>query len=216
MLGLRGAIRAATSLALAAAGLCLAGPALAQQPTSSKGPGGGFGKRDAFVLSVERILGFQDQNYGDASLDSTGFHPVLWAQLGLFDVSEGGLTWGTLVGFTHVRATDGDSSFSIFTLLPRVGYAGSTTDSFGFWIRGGPGGRLIADHDAGESRYTVSLGGELYGVITPAPHVGILIGPHAEFNLFGGDSEDCPPGQDCPDPEYQSLGLTIGLMGEFW
>lgn len=191
--------------ALCAGAVLLPGEAWAQ-------PAHGFGEEDTFVLSVERIFGFQSQDFGDdddsPSIDSTGLYPPLWGNLGFFSVSEGGLSFGTTVGLTHLSGDlfDEDESVTMVRLGPRVGYAGGThTPVFGYWVRGGPSTLMFFSDDSETYTFAVSL--EAYAVIRPVSHFGVLVGPHADIHLYGKSEDE--------DAEYSSIGLTVGLMGEF-
>ena len=195
----------ATAIAAASAVLTFSPPSRAQAADA------GFGNRDAFVLSVERIAGFQSQDFGgnSGSIDTLGFQPLYWGGLGLFGVWETGLTLGALIGATRIDSEifgDENETITLLQLRPRIGYAGTLQKNFGFWVRGGPTYIMAFSDDEDEDASRIlALGGELYAVITPVPHVGILFGPHAEFHVTGTD-----------DDEYSSYGLTLGLMGEFW
>jgi hypothetical protein len=196
-------------VAVAAATGVLLWPSIAeaQEPQSQR-----FGERDAFVFSVERILGFQQQDLGERTYDSMGLQPLYWGNVGLFGIWDSGLTFGATFGFTYLKSelfNDDDDGVAIMRVGPRIGYAGSTTTAgVGYWLRGGPSGLFaISDND---SDYAFAASIEAYAVFTPVPHLGILVGPHADFHLFGdevdGESES----------EFSSFGLTVGVMGVFW
>lgn len=171
-----------------------------------------FGQRDEFIFSVERIFGFQNQKFDDdgGSYEATGFHPLYWAGLGLFSVSSSGLSFGALLGATRFEydlgGSDEEVSATVLQLRPRIGYGGTEKEGrFGYWVRVGPGALFAFSED--DSQQAFSVGGEGYVVLFPAPHVGILVGPHADFHLAGsGDG----------DPYYRTYGLTAGIMGEFY
>ena len=181
-------------------------------------PVGGFGARDSFAFSVERVFGFQTQDFGDgdddATIDSVGLYPFLWGNVGFFAVRDGGLSFGTTLGVGHLTspALDDDTTLTFVRVGPRIGYAGHvpTTPWFGYWLRGGPSLMLafIDDEDDDATSYAIAATLEAYAVMTPVPHFGVLLGPHVDIHLFG-DAE----GEDFV---YRSYGLTLGLMGEFW
>lgn len=186
--------------AVALALLATAAPARAQET------GRRFGDRDETIVSVERMLGFQNQQLDEdgGSIDATGFQPFLWGSLGIFGMGSSGLSFGVLLGFSRLEDEDGDG-ISVGQLRPRIGYGGTEREGrFGFWVRGGPS--LVYLHSESNDGYAFAAGGEAYAVVFPAPHVGVLLGPHAEFHLAGGGDGD---------PYYKSVGLTVGLMGEF-
>lgn len=198
-------------------------PALAQETPAR------FGQRDELIVSIERLFGFQSVDYGGdgGSVDTTGFQPYWWAGLGVFSMSSSGLNFGALFGVTRIQLEDDDSSLTgnIFQLRPRIGYGGTDKEGrFGYWVRLGPSaivtfsesestsstGQTRSDSSSG---YALGVGGEAYAVFFPAPHVGVLLGPHADFHLYGKDDNDDP---DDRDPEYSAFGLTAGIMGEFY
>ncbi|MCA9593035.1 MAG: hypothetical protein KC776_06985 [Myxococcales bacterium] len=208
-------------LSTLAFGLTLGLPAVAAaQQTKSH-----FGERDSFVVSIERIFGFQGQNLFGQNNDSIGFHPILWGNVGLFAVQSSGLSFGSTVGLAHVRDLTGDDkdSFTVARLGPRIGYAGWLKQGFGYWVRGGPSAMFLfskqENTDANGQKTTESQNMELfqlsleaYVVIAPTDHLGILVGPHADIHLFGLASDDV----DSDAKKYRSAGLTVGLMGDFW
>lgn len=191
----------------------LAGSASAQAPVA---PGkSGFGDRDAFVLSVERMFGYQQQEIDDRTHDSVGLHPVYWGHLGLFSVSQSGLTFGALLGASYLRLgsdssdplDDGDDTeVAILRVAPRIGYAGSVDAKVGYWLRAGPSA-LFAITEGNDAKL-FALGFEALAVVTPVAHVGILFGPNVDIHLYGRQGDE--------KTEYKALGLSAGLLGEFW
>ncbi|MBK7586015.1 MAG: hypothetical protein IPI67_38250 [Myxococcales bacterium] len=194
-------------------------PARAQ----SAAPGSHFGERDEFIFSVEKLFGFQNQKFSDdgGSYESKGFHPIYWGGVGLFSMSASGLNFGVLFGVTRFQFDLGDNKVTsnVIQLRPRIGYGGTEkAGRFGYWIRGGPTS-LIAfsknedtnstgnNSSENNSAYTFGVGAEAYAVFFPVPHVGILVGPHADFHIAGGGDGD---------PKYSAYGLTTGIMGEFY
>lgn len=188
------------------AALAWPSPSAAQEPEDV-----GFGNRDSFVFSVERIFGYQSQDLGETTIDSTGLYPTYWGNVGLFGVWSSGLTFGSTFGLTYLDGSlfdDDDEGIWFMRLGPRVGYAGSTdTKAFGYWLRGGPSVLFTASDD--DSTYALAASIEAYAVIQPVPHFGILLGPHADFHLVGEEEGD-------EETEFGSLGFTFGLMAEFW
>lgn len=197
----------------AALALFTSGAALAQDAPGAQG----FGRRDSFVFSVEHVAGFQtlelaigddDGDDNSPSLDSVGLHPTYWGNLGVFTISDSGLTFGAVLGVTQLLARDEDAledSITIVRVEPRIGYAGSTNQSFGYWVRGGPSVFVIESAEVG---YTFGFGAEAYAVITPVPHFGVLVGPTFDF-LPVGD-------YDGRDFTYSAFGISAGVMGEFY
>ncbi len=217
-----GARRPPTRPALAA--VCFAAIALLAAPASAQtnNPYGtraerGFGNRDSFVFSVENVFGFQHLEFGQSgssgttSIDTKVMHPFFWGNVGFFGVYDSGLSLGGLVGvtheFVHNDAFNPGHDFTILRLKPRVGYAGSVTPFFGYWVRGGPS---LFSTISGDSKVNIfSFGGEAYAVVSPVPHFGILIGPNADIYIYGRDNHG-------KKESLTAYGLTCGLMGEFW
>jgi hypothetical protein len=226
MMALR--IRTALGVATIAAGIATTPAARAQEAAAdTAGPaaapaGGGFGVRDSFALSVERIFGFQQQELGpdgaETEIDTVGLHPVLWGHLGLFKSLPGGLNYGAVLGVSHFRNLDDDETEpdgrTAFRVGPRIGYAQPLQDSLGYWVRGGPS--MLYLWQEGDTTDSVALGASLeaYAVITPWEHVHVLFGPHLDLHIWGKGEEEPVSGED--SFEYRSVGLTAGLMGEFW
>lgn len=192
-------------VALASAGFSAA-LCLATAPAHAQASGAHFGERGAFLFTVERVFGFQNQQFSEdgGSIDSTGYQPFFWGGVGLFGMSASGLSFGALLGLIRWEDDDGDA-VSVVQARPRIGYGGTEQQGrFGYWVRGGP--TLIYSHRESFDALASALGAEAYAVFFPARHVGILVGPHAEFNLAGtGDG----------DPYFKSVGLTAGILGEF-
>ncbi len=171
-----------------------------------------FGRHSALVLGVERIAGYQEQQFGDATVDSVGFHPLFWSGLGAHLETRSGFTFGALLGATHFTLTTRGTGNSVESLRktmiwfrPRVGYAGPLPGAFGYWVRLGPTGLLFADSDK-KTHKAISAGAEIYAVFHVAPHVGVLLGPNYELQLVA----------DVAASKYGSAGFTLGLIGELY
>lgn len=198
------------ALGVASALLISAAPALAQTGGTE------FGKRDEFVLSLERLLGFQSQEINQTSIDGFGFHPYLWGTVGLHSVQSSGLSLGALLGASYFRIPnpDGEDQSSTFLQLrPRIGYAGWLQKSLGYWVRIGPSLVTVLDHDEGETHYSFGVGGEAYVVIRLHEHVALLAGIHVDPSIVG---DEVDRGDETEETSFSTKGLTIGLMGEFF
>jgi hypothetical protein len=201
-MGMRASASALVVSAVLAFGTNAWGQEPAPQPVKS-----GFGKRDSFVFSLERVLGVQNQDFGgDFDIDSKALHPIFWGHLGLFAVNDGGFSAGALIGFSHLDL-DGDSSITIARLGPRLGYAGALTPSLGYWLRAGPSFLLLSSEE--DTSWALGVSIEPMAVITPVDHFGILFGIHADVHIVGEEEGD-------EESEYSSAGMSLGLMGEFW
>ncbi len=171
----------------------------------------GFGQRDAFVLSFENVLGFMSQTTGsdnrEESVASAGTIPsLIWGDIGLFGVSEGGFTYGALVGVEHWFLKGDD--LTILRLRPRIGYGTSFPKArrIGVWLRTGPSWMVVFEGDTRLNYLAWSIDGFI--VVKPAEHVGILCGPTADIHLIGRDNHG-------NSEKYQVIGLSVGLLGEF-
>jgi hypothetical protein len=113
-----------------------------------------------------------------------------------------GLSVGGSVGFftasgeveqeaNGVSQTEDTTSFSLFLLSPRVGYAFMFTPVFGIWPRGGVTFLSLTSEAAdgspksSSSRFALTL--EVPFVITPVPHVGFTFAPTLDLGLAGSD-----------------------------
>ncbi len=224
--GERRSARLAAAAAVAACAWLLATPASAQT-LNPYGPRAerGFGHRDAFAFTLEQVFGFEHLELGSEdsngnshtqSYDTKPMGALYWGDVGLFSVSQNGLTLGTLLGFTHVFVPSGSDSAvgngsedaTIIRLKPRIGYAGAATPSFGYWLRGGPS-FFTAFSGSDNQVYSFAAGAEAYVVITPYPHFSVLLGPNFDINIFGRDHDGNPA-------KVTQYGMSVGLMGELW
>jgi hypothetical protein len=113
-----------------------------------------------------------------------------------------GLTVGGSVGFftasgeieqeaNGVSQTEDTTSFSLFLLSPRVGYAFMFTPVFGIWPRGGITFLSLTSEAAdgspksSSSRFALTL--EVPFVIAPVPHVGFTLAPTLDLGLSGSN-----------------------------
>lgn len=172
----------------------------------------GFGQRTALVLGIERIAGYQSQRFGDATVESAGFHPLFWSGLSVHGVTRWGFSFGALVGATHFTLNaQGDPNTpdslrkTMVWLRPRVGYAATLRGALGYWVRLGPTALIFADTDK-KTHKALSAGAELYAVIGVSSHVRVLVGPHYEIGIAADENAS----------KYGSLGLTLGLIGELF
>jgi hypothetical protein len=192
-----------------AAACLLCGAAQAQDAAPAAPQGAGFGERDAFLFSVERIFGFQSQKscVDDScqTLDSVGLHPFYWGHIGLFSQQTSGLNYGSLVGFTYLKDGFGDDDVAILRLGPRIGYAGSLQPALGYWLRGGPS--LFAGFSDGDDAFSLAASFEAMAVVVPVPHFGLLFGPNVDIHLWGEQGD--------VDYQLSAIGFSAGLMGEF-
>lgn len=200
--------------ALGVASALLSSPALAQERNAE------FGSRDEFVLSLERLVGFQSQELNDTTIEGIGYHPYLWGTLGLHSIQSSGLSLGVLLGvsyftFPNDDPDEDDDAASFLQLRPRIGYAGRLDGSLGYWVRIGPSLVTINDHDQDETLWSFGVGGEAYVVFHLHEHVALLGGIHFDPSIVGEERETGFDGET-EETSFSSAGLTLGLMGEFF
>lgn len=195
-------------LGVACAGLIgSAAPPASAQLTSRFGTRAerGFGNRDAVLFSVENVLGLEHFVMGSLSVDARPMTPLYWGNLGVSVVDRSGFTFGGTFGASHVFLDSKDQrDVTLVRLRPRVGYAGSTTQWFGYWLRGGPS-MMLARLGGDDTVVSALFGAEAYAVITPVPHLGLLIGPSLDYGVYTKNA----------GTTYE-YGLSAGLFGEFW
>ena len=177
----------ASALSLAAASSLLCGALSAQPAEEPKVPADSFGNRDSFVLSVERIFGFQSQKFCEddncTTLDSAGIHPFYWGNIGLFSIQANGLNFGSLIGFTYIDEFFDDDPVGVLRLGPRIGYAGTLQKSLGYWLRGGPS--FFGFFSDGDDAYNFAASFEALATVTPVPRFSILFGPNVDVHIWG-------------------------------
>lgn len=194
---------------LALAVLAMAGEVSAGKPESSpdaaEPAAAGFGKRAGFLLALDNALGVSVDQLGKGGSDSArfmgGFPGLFGPRIGMHGATSSGVTAGANLGMGFAIA-DGGGSLVRVSVAPRVGYAGSATPTFGYWLRGGPSLHFLAA-DRGEGAALVGLGLEAFAVVTPVDHLGVMFGPTAELGLTG-----------TRDAKYTSYGFSVGLVGD--
>jgi hypothetical protein len=111
-----------------------------------------------------------------------------------------------------VPVGSGPSDYSAFLFAPRAGYALMFSDWVGIWPRLG-----LTYHTFSVSNIFsedgLALSIEAMFVLAPVEGFGILIGPTADFDLFGSrDYEAAWSGGNNVDRSYRTFGLQVGLM----
>lgn len=195
-----------------ATALLSAVPAFAQSGRFGPRAERGFGNRNSILFSVENIFGYEHAetkmlgSSSTRSTDSGVMYPLYWGNVGVFVAYDSGLTFGGLVGASHYFV-DSSNDFTFLRLEPRIGYAGSVDEYFGYWVRGGPS--LFSTFSGDEKSNIFAAGAEAYAVITPVPHLNVLVGPNADISIYGRDNHGTKQ-------KFTEYGLMCGLMGEFW
>jgi hypothetical protein len=219
-------------LAVLAFGASVAGTARAQDtgqppaaesgstaaPPAEKGPG----QRGSFLLSIENVFGYLHQSFSeggtDLTFDNTGFFPAtLGTRLGLHGVTDSGITYGGIVGVTHVSNTgSGTGGSTLLELGPRIGYAFMLpkAPTIGLWGRVGPTFTYADSFDNGgsDNAWFLDLSFDAFIVWTPVEHFGLLAGPTLDVALTGNDS---PPQGQSAKITYGTFGMGFGLVFDF-
>ena len=122
----------------------------------------------------------------------------------------------------------GDSStFNIFVVSPRVGYATMFNDNIGIWPRAGiTYGNVSSSHDFREpidgqtttsesSTSTTLLSLEAMLILSPAAHVGLTLGPTFDYELARSSELDGEDAMEGVSTSYADIGLQAGLLAWF-
>ncbi len=203
---MRGLAIVTTCISLVSASATTNARAEAETP---KKAAAGFGKRGTFLIAVDNVLGFEVEKFGrdeEGSSNMGSFPGVFGPRLGLHGAFSSGVTLGSNLGLSLLRASQGSgdgSGFLAFQVSPRVGYAGSVSSSLGFWLRAGPSFRVVMP-DGDDATVLAGLGGELFLVATPVDHFGVMFGPTCDVGVAG----------DRERSRYTSYGLSIGLVAD--
>jgi hypothetical protein len=139
---------------------------------------------------------------------------TIGAALGMFTVS------GTAEAEAMGQSMEEDlGSFLGFLFAPRLGYAYMFNESVGIWPRGGITYATLKsendDPDITLSQNRLALSLDVPLVLSPVPHVGILLGPAIDFGVSG--SNEAEVGGMSTDTDFKStdFGLHAGLMAYF-
>jgi hypothetical protein len=183
----------------------------AAAPAASSGPSG-FGDGGQFILSVERLFGYNwdHQSLGNATGTSqtysvlgnaggAGAYPYDWPRLGFDYFVTKSISAGAAVAFT--RSTSGNSSTNAFQVAPRVGYGMMVGPILAVWPRAG-----VTYVSATNLSYgAISL--DLAAVIIASQHLVITVAPVINIGIFGstGGTSD----------KFTTLGAEFGLAIPF-
>lgn len=228
-----GGASGAAVVASIAAGLVVGSFATSAAAQDKPAGGPGFGDRSHGIFGVENVFGFtetketrQDSRGRDTSstYDDKGFLPGYFGpRLGLHGVSNH-VTYGVVFGAWYTKligpdALGGGSDpawLFLFSVGPRIGYAGSLPKQpvIGYWVRTGPSFYYAhAESTSSSGRTsTVNAGNfawaiEAFGVITPAEHFGIFVGPSFDVAIYGKSSDR--------DDKLGVISLGIGLLADW-
>jgi len=199
-----------------------------------------LGKQGQFAIGAERLFGYVHSSVSyDDNLETTetnnrfsllsnsvrGFGnvyntPRLTVDYFVIDrLSVGlGLGYATVSGSTEAgaggtRVERDTGSRSAFLFSARAGYAFMFTDIIGFWPRAGltyvtNGFTDPDDNTARESDWALSFEGQL--VVTPLPHVMLLIGPTVDVGIAGSRSAEFANTETSVDRSSTEIGVQAG------
>jgi hypothetical protein len=106
-----------------------------------------------------------------------------------------------------------------FLFAPRVGYAFAFSESAAIWPRAGitfvTASSDDPDTDATGSMNRLALSLDVPFVLSPAPHVGILLGPAIDFGVTGSNSIESGGMSTDVDVTSTDFGLHAGLVAYF-
>jgi hypothetical protein len=224
---MRGTGAALSGVVVALAALFAAPRARADEPAPAAEQKG-FGERGSVLFSVESVFGILQQDYFsggngnnnggfDTGLNHAGFFPagLVGTRLAVHGLTEGGITYGGIVGFATASDTgSSDGHTTVLQLGPRIGYAGALPKfkPIGYWARIGPTLQYVdsGSHGSSLNLWLLDLSIEAFIVWTPVEHFGVLAGPSFDIGLAGHESS--PNGGSGQDVGYKSVGVSLGLV----
>jgi hypothetical protein len=193
-------------------GAAAAEPAPTTSPASASPAG--FGDGGQFVLSAERLFGynwdhFSNVSAGNPSSSSTysllgnpfgaGSYPYDWPRIGFDYFVTKSVSAGAALAFS--RYTIGNSATNAFEVAPRIGYGKMVGPWLAVWPRVG-----VTYVSATNLNY-LGLTIDLAAVIVVAPHLAITFAPVANIGLSGKTGN--------VNQKYTTLGAEFGLAVPF-
>ena len=186
-------------------------PAAEAAPVPSSGPAG-FGDGGQFVLSIERLFGYNwvhlSENGGTGTLNAfsllgnpygSGNYPYDWPRVGFDYFVTKSISGGAALAFG--RYTSGNNAQTSFEVAPRVGYGMMVGPWLGVWPRAGVS--YVYSTLASYLGLTIDLA----AVINLAPHFAITFAPVANIGLSGKAGNT--------NLKYTTLGAQFGLALAF-
>jgi hypothetical protein len=150
--------------------------------------------------------------------------PFSNSRLGMDGVVGPGFTFGGSLGYSMFDATarttgtgvatdNSPVGVTVFTVVPRLGVLLAPSRYLGVWLRGGVGYTSLKlarpSQDVSANSWDLVLDPML--VVTPLPHVGLLVGPSLNFGLAGTEeSPDAPAGGTFTNT-WSSYGVSAGI-----
>lgn len=185
-------------------------PAAEAAPTTSSSSGPtAFGDGGQFVLSAERLFGYNWDHPSVGNSTNTvsvlgnpygvGAYPYDWPRLGFDYFLTKSISAGAALAFS--RVTGGGNSSNAFEVAPRLGYGMMVGPWLGVWPRAG-----VTYINATNQSY-LGLTIDLAAVIMVAPHLAITFAPVANIGLSGKLGNN--------SLKYTTLGVEFGLAIPF-
>ncbi len=206
------------ALALVLAVALVTSTSMAQTTETTEATPRPFGERHRTIFSIENVGGFLhvQERLPDQSLSSGVNHFGTFvvaptSRVGIHRVVGKGFTLGT--GFTLGDFTDHgtNASLTIWALAPRVGYVAPLGTHASLWLRGG----LTYFHASARSAdyWQVAPAAEVFLVLTPFDHFGVMLGLVAEVGVAG--KRELPgsyPSMSASEYRYSTYGLSLGFL----
>jgi len=191
-------------------------PAAEAAPTTSSSGPTGFGDGGQFVLSAERLFGYNwdHESVGTRTVTSNtysllgspigvGSYPYDWPRLGFDYFVTKSISAGAALAFA--RATAGSNSFNAFQVAPRLGYGMMVGPWLGVWPRAG------VTYVSLTNQSYLALTIDLAAVIVVAQHLALTFAPVANIALTGTSKST---GVSISD-KLTTLGVELGLAIPF-
>ncbi|HTM45457.1 MAG TPA: hypothetical protein VL137_10905 [Polyangiaceae bacterium] len=192
--------------ALATVGLTLvAAPCFAQE----------FSNQKDLAVSVDRLFGFHfshlDRDTPNTDFDASSFQ-LGWRGRTLtpFEVPRAAIDYFvidhlSIGGAIGIGSYGGDADGSDFLFAPRVGYVWNLADWAAFWLRGG----LTFHTQSQPNEHGFAFTADPTFVLSPAQHVGFLLGFSFDQDLVG--KTDAGPGPD-QNQHYRDFAIVQAGM----
>jgi hypothetical protein len=191
-------------------------PAAEAAPTTSSSGPTGFGDGGQFVLSAERLFGYNwdHESVGTRTVTSNtysllgnplgvGSYPYDLPRLGFDYFVTKSISAGAALAFA--RSTAGSNSFNAFQVSPRIGYGMMVGPWLGVWPRAG------VTYVSLTNQSYLGLTIDLAAVIVVAQHLALTFAPVANIGLSGTSK---PNGVSTSD-KLTTLGVEFGLAIPF-
>lgn len=179
----------------------------------------GFGKRARNVIVLESLFGYANETetlrldnrnstVETFASEGVGFFPARMVRFGYHYIGGSQITIGSGFGLWDSKQIGPHDNAISFEIRPRVGYALPLSSYFALWPRAGLSfiyRRLGADGTV----WALSPGLDLFAVVTPAKHIGIVAGLDFGIGVVGRYRNDSH------NFTHDSIGFAVGLLVDF-